>query len=66
MSVSRISCAVTACVLLAGCADKTHGTPEPDRVGKSYSHGCIRLTNWDVQDLARMVQKGTVVQFLDP
>ncbi len=43
-----------------------HGTPEPDRVGKSYSHGCIRLTNWDVQDLARMVQKGTVVQFLDP
>lgn len=42
-----------------------HGTPEPDRVGKSYSHGCIRLTNWDAQDLARMVQKGTVVAFLD-
>jgi lipoprotein-anchoring transpeptidase ErfK/SrfK len=43
-----------------------HGTPEPDRVGKSYSHGCIRLTNWDVQELARVVQKGTVVQFLGP
>jgi lipoprotein-anchoring transpeptidase ErfK/SrfK len=43
-----------------------HGTPEPDRVGKSYSHGCIRLTNWDVQELARMVQKGTIVAFLDP
>lgn len=42
-----------------------HGTPEPERVGKSYSHGCIRLTNWDVQELARMVQKGTVVAFLD-
>jgi lipoprotein-anchoring transpeptidase ErfK/SrfK len=42
-----------------------HGTPDPDRVGKSYSHGCIRLTNWDVQELARMVQKGTVVTFLD-
>jgi lipoprotein-anchoring transpeptidase ErfK/SrfK len=41
-----------------------HGTPEPDRVGKSYSHGCVRLTNWDAQDLARMVQKGTVVAFL--
>lgn len=40
-----------------------HGTPEPDKVGKSYSHGCIRLTNWDVEGLARMVQKGTVVDF---
>ena len=42
-----------------------HGTPEPRRVGKSYSHGCVRLTNWDVRELARMVEKGTVVAFLD-
>jgi len=42
-----------------------HGTPEPDKVGKTYSHGCVRLTNWDVRDLAGMVEKGTKVAFLD-
>src|SRR3546814_5144653 len=25
-----------------------HGTPEPATIGKTQSHGCIRLTNWDV------------------
>jgi lipoprotein-anchoring transpeptidase ErfK/SrfK len=42
-----------------------HGTPEPDKVGKTESHGCIRLTNWDALDLAAMVHKGTVVKFED-
>ena len=42
-----------------------HGTPEPDRIGKSYSHGCIRLTNWDALDLAKRVRKGTPIDFLD-
>jgi len=42
-----------------------HGTPEPAKVGKTYSHGCIRLTNWDAKDLAGMVEKGTKVAFLD-
>jgi lipoprotein-anchoring transpeptidase ErfK/SrfK len=42
-----------------------HGTPEPERVGKTYSHGCVRLTNWDVKQLASMVKKGTVVDFKD-
>jgi lipoprotein-anchoring transpeptidase ErfK/SrfK len=42
-----------------------HGTPEPRKVGKSYSHGCVRLTNWDAKELARMVEKGTTVAFLD-
>ena len=42
-----------------------HGTPEPERIGKSYSHGCIRLTNWDVLDLAKRVRKGTPVEFLE-
>jgi lipoprotein-anchoring transpeptidase ErfK/SrfK len=42
-----------------------HGTPEPDKVGKTESHGCIRFTNWDALDLAGMVQKGTVVKFVD-
>ena len=42
-----------------------HGTPEPDKIGKTESHGCIRLTNWDALDLAGMVHKGTVVRFED-
>ncbi|WP_352547044.1 L,D-transpeptidase [Mesorhizobium australicum] len=42
-----------------------HGTPEPGKIGKTFSHGCIRLTNWDAEDLASMVQKGTKVTFKD-
>jgi len=42
-----------------------HGTPEPYKVSKTVSHGCIRLTNWDALDLAAMVHAGTVVKFLD-
>ena len=42
-----------------------HGTPEPERVGKTYSHGCVRLTNWDVKDLASLAGKGTSVEFRD-
>ena len=42
-----------------------HGTPEPSKVSKSESHGCIRLTNWDALDLAGMVQKGMSVAFLE-
>jgi lipoprotein-anchoring transpeptidase ErfK/SrfK len=33
-----------------------HGTPEPARVGHAYSHGCIRLTNWDAMELAAIVK----------
>ena len=42
-----------------------HGTPKPDLVGKTQSHGCIRLTNWDAEDLASMVRKDTPVNFAD-
>lgn len=38
-----------------------HGTPEPSRVGKGQSHGCIRLTNWDAVELAAGVSGGTPV-----
>jgi lipoprotein-anchoring transpeptidase ErfK/SrfK len=42
-----------------------HGTPAPDKIGKTESHGCIRLTNWDALDLAGRVRKGVEVAFLD-
>jgi lipoprotein-anchoring transpeptidase ErfK/SrfK len=35
-----------------------HGTPEPSLVGHAYSHGCIRLTNWDALELASLVKPG--------
>jgi lipoprotein-anchoring transpeptidase ErfK/SrfK len=40
-----------------------HGTPEPATVGKTASHGCVRLTNWDAQKLASLVGPGTKVVF---
>jgi lipoprotein-anchoring transpeptidase ErfK/SrfK len=42
-----------------------HGTPEPEKVGKAYSQGCVRLTNWDAEELAKMVKNGAEVVFLD-
>jgi lipoprotein-anchoring transpeptidase ErfK/SrfK len=42
-----------------------HGTPNPDNIGKTQSHGCIRLTNWDALALAAMVHKGTEVDFVE-
>lgn len=41
-----------------------HGTPEPSLIGKTNSHGCVRLTNWDATELAKSVGKGTQVIFL--
>jgi lipoprotein-anchoring transpeptidase ErfK/SrfK len=35
-----------------------HGTPRPENVGKTQSHGCIRLTNWDAVELGSMVKAG--------
>jgi lipoprotein-anchoring transpeptidase ErfK/SrfK len=35
-----------------------HGTPEPSRISRSESHGCIRLTNWDAMALAEQVKPG--------
>lgn len=42
-----------------------HGTPEPSRIDKTGSHGCIRLTNWDAEELAAMVAPGVTVDFVD-
>ncbi len=40
-----------------------HGTPAPELIGKTGSHGCFRLTNWDALRLAGMVRAGTTVRF---
>ncbi len=39
-----------------------HGTPEPSRVGKTESHGCIRVTNWTAELLAKAVKAGMPVR----
>jgi len=40
-----------------------HGTPEPSRIGHVQSHGCVRLTNWDVNRVALWARPGTEVIF---
>jgi len=40
-----------------------HGTPNPEKIGRTESHGCIRLTNWDAARLAVMVKPGTPATF---
>ena len=35
-----------------------HGTPEPATVGKSQTHGCIRVTNWSAREIAQSVKAG--------
>jgi lipoprotein-anchoring transpeptidase ErfK/SrfK len=42
-----------------------HGTPEPQTIGRTQSHGCIRLTNWDATELAKMVKPGVTVEVVD-
>jgi lipoprotein-anchoring transpeptidase ErfK/SrfK len=41
-----------------------HGTPEPGKVSKTESHGCVRLTNWDALALASAIGKSTPVEFI--
>lgn len=41
-----------------------HGTPNPSKVSKSESHGCVRLTNWDAVWLGKNVKKGIPVTFV--
>jgi lipoprotein-anchoring transpeptidase ErfK/SrfK len=42
-----------------------HGTPNPSKVSKAESHGCVRMTNWDAALLGTNVKKGTPVVFVD-
>ncbi len=41
-----------------------HGSPNPDKIGKTASHGCVRLTNWDALLLAHAVKPGVMVTFV--
>ena len=38
-----------------------HGASDPGLIGRTYSDGCIRMTNWDALALAKLVQVGTPV-----
>ncbi|WP_241233506.1 L,D-transpeptidase family protein [Altericroceibacterium xinjiangense] len=40
-----------------------HGSPDPQLIGKTSSHGCVRLTNWDAEALAEAVESGVTVAF---
>jgi len=42
-----------------------HGTPDPSKIGKTESHGCVRLTNWDAEELAKLVSPGVPVEFVE-
>ena len=42
-----------------------HGTPNPSKISKAESHGCVRLTNWDAGRLAKLVKKGMEVAFIE-
>jgi hypothetical protein len=41
-----------------------HGTPEPKLIGKTQSHGCLRMTNWDVMRLSLIMKPGFRAKFV--
>jgi lipoprotein-anchoring transpeptidase ErfK/SrfK len=52
----------TAWIGLSRVGYGIHGTPHPDQIGKTFSHGCFRLANWNANRLAQMLQIGTLVE----
>jgi lipoprotein-anchoring transpeptidase ErfK/SrfK len=42
-----------------------HGSPNAELIGKTSSHGCVRLTNWDAWDLGNAVKPGAAVDFVE-
>ncbi len=40
-----------------------HGTPDPSKIAKTASNGCVRLTNWSAEQLAAAVKPGVEVVF---
>lgn len=41
-----------------------HGTPAPEQVGRTESHGCFRLANWDAEYMVKLVWVGMPVEVL--
>ncbi|MFN4040100.1 MAG: L,D-transpeptidase [Brevundimonas sp.] len=41
-----------------------HGTPDPSKIAKTASNGCVRMTNWDAEQLAAAVKPGVEVRFV--
>lgn len=39
-----------------------HGTPAPEQVGRTESHGCFRLTNWDAEYFLKLAWIGLPVE----
>jgi len=56
-------CFVTTVSMLSGAP--MMGTPEPSMIGKTTSHGCVRLTNWDALVVASFARPGTPVIFAE-
>jgi lipoprotein-anchoring transpeptidase ErfK/SrfK len=42
-----------------------HGTPDASKIGHTFSHGCIRLPNWDALELSSLVKRGMPVILKD-
>ena len=42
-----------------------HGTDTPAALFQAASRGCVRFTNWDVEELAHLVKPGVSVEFLE-
>ena len=40
-----------------------HGTPEPQYIGRTESHGCVRMANWNAARLTLMMKPGIPVIF---
>jgi lipoprotein-anchoring transpeptidase ErfK/SrfK len=38
-----------------------HGTNNPQTIGRAASHGCMRVANWDVVRLSKLITKGMSV-----
>ncbi len=47
--------------LVLGDGYALHGTDKPETIGRSVSHGCVRLRNADIATLFGMVEVGTPV-----
>ena len=42
-----------------------HGTPEPENISRTQSHGCFRLANWNAEKVLKMVKVGTPVDVVE-